>query len=182
MFAGRIEFGHDFKGVVCNAACRDAVHNGGVPGRQCPIPATGRVGPTNWGESNMSSTLSRRHIVQLALGATAALGRPASAHHGWSWAEEEQSTLTGTIVSVSMAPPHPQLNVKAADGVAWLIDLGNPNQTERSGFTAASAKPGDAVVVLGNRDKDKSKMHMKAVRITVAGKQYDMYPERIRTN
>ena len=34
----------------------------------------------------------------------------------------------------------------------------------------------------GNRGKDKSKMHMKAVRITVAGKQYDMYPERFRTN
>jgi len=81
-----------------------------------------------------------------------------------------------------MAPPHPQLNVRAADGVVWLIDLSNPNQTERSGFTSASAKPGDTVVVLGNRDKDKSKMHMKAVRITVAGKQYDMYPERIRTN
>ena len=129
----------------------------------------------------MRSTLKRRHIV-LALGATAALARPASAHHGWSWAEEEQSTLTGTIVAVSMAPPHPQLNVKAADGAVWLIDLGNPNQTERSGFTAASAKAGDTVVVLGNRDKDKSKMHMKAVRITVAGKQFDMYPERIRTN
>ena len=130
----------------------------------------------------MGSTLRRRHIVQLSLGATAVLTRPASAHHGWSWAEEEQSTLTGAIVSVSMAPPHPQLNVKAADSVIWLIDLGNPNQTERSGFTAASAKPGDMVVILGNRDKDKSKMHMKAVRITVAGKQYDMYPERIRTN
>jgi hypothetical protein len=42
----------------------------------------------------MRSTLGRRHIVQLALGVTAVLGRPASAHHGWSWAEEEQSTLT----------------------------------------------------------------------------------------
>ena len=31
-------------------------------------------------------------------------------------------------------------------------------------------------MVLGNRDKDKSMMHMKAVRIRVAGKQYDMYP------
>jgi hypothetical protein len=125
----------------------------------------------------------RRHVLRLALGASAAsLALPAAAHHGWSWAEEEQSTLTGTIVSVSMAPPHPQLNVKAANGVVWLIDLANPNQTERSGFTAASAKAGDPVVVLGNRDKDKTKMHMKAVRITVAGKQYDMYPERIRTN
>ena len=127
-----------------------------------------------------SLRLDRRHLL---LGAAAALlAVPAAAHHGWEWAEEAQSTLAGTIVSISMAPPHPQLNVKAGDGVVWLIDLGNPGQTERSGFTATSAKPGDAIVVLGNRDKDKSKMHMKAVRITVAGKQYDMYPERIRTN
>ena len=64
----------------------------------------------------------------------------------------------------------------------WLIDLANPNQTERSGFTAASAKAGDAIVVLGNRSKDKSQLWMKAVRITVAGKTYDLYPERIKTN
>jgi hypothetical protein len=130
-----------------------------------------------------SLSFNRRHLVQLALAAAGAtLALPAAAHHGWTWAEEEQSTLTGTIVSISMAPPHPQLQVKAADGVVWLIDLGNPNQTERSGFTATSGKAGDAIVVLGNRDKDKTKMHMKAVRITIAGKAYDMYPERIRTN
>jgi hypothetical protein len=126
---------------------------------------------------------NRRRIVQLALVAVgAAVARPALAHHGWTWAEDEQSTLTGTVVSISMAPPHPQLQVKAGDGVVWLVDLGNPGQTERSGFTATSSKAGDAIVVLGNRDKDKTKMHMKAVRITVAGKNYDMYPERIRTN
>jgi hypothetical protein len=66
--------------------------------------------------------------------------------------------------------------------VVWQIDLGNPNQTARSGFKETSAKPGDAIVVLGNRHKDKTRMQMKAVRITVAGKKYDMYPERIRTN
>ena len=49
-------------------------------------------------------------------------------------------------------------------------------------MASAKIRKGDTVVILGNRDKDKSKMHMKAVRITVAGKQYDMYPERIRTN
>ena len=54
--------------------------------------------------------------------------------------------------------------------MVWLIDLGNPNQTERSGFAAGSARPSGTVVVLGNRDTDKSKMHMKAVRITVSGK------------
>jgi hypothetical protein len=133
--------------------------------------------------SSASVRLDRRHALQLALGAAAStLALPAAAHHGWGWAEDAQSTLTGTIQTISMAPPHPSLQVKAADGVVWLVDLGNPNQTERSGFTATSGKAGDAIVVLGNRHKDKTKMHMKAVRITIAGKAYDMYPERIRTN
>lgn len=127
--------------------------------------------------------LKRRRVAQLLLGAAAAgTSLPALAHHGWSWAEDQQTELKATIVSISMAPPHPSLQVKAADGVVWQIDLGNPNQTERSGFTATSAKPGDAVTILGNRHKDKTKMQMKAVRITIAGKNYDMYPERIRTN
>jgi hypothetical protein len=130
----------------------------------------------------MSSIINRRQALQFVLGAgAAAASLPAAAHHGWSWAEDEQSTLTGTVQTVSMAPPHPSLQVKAGD-VVWLVDLGNPNQTERSGFTATSAKAGDAIVVLGNRHKDKTRMHMKAVRITVAGKNFDMYPERIRTN
>lgn len=105
----------------------------------------------------------------------------AAAHHGWSWAEEEQTTLTGTIAAISMAPPHPVLRVKAADG-EWQVDLGNPNQTERSGFTGESAKVGDPIVVLGNRSLEKDKKHMKAVRITVGEKRFDMYPERIKSN
>jgi hypothetical protein len=131
----------------------------------------------------MSINVNRRHALQLALGVgAAAVSLPAAAHHGWSWAEDAQSTLAGTIQTISMAPPHPSLQVKSADGVVWLVDLGNPNQTERSGFTATSGTVGDAIVVLGNRHKDKTKMHMKAVRITIAGKDFDMYPERIRTN
>ena len=127
--------------------------------------------------------VKRRHSVGLVLGgALAALALPAAAHHGWSWAEEQQSELKGTVKAISMAPPHPSLQVAAGDGVLWQIDLGNPNQTERSGFTATSAKVGDAIVILGNRHKDKTKMQMKAVRITIAGKAYDMYPERIGTN
>ncbi len=123
---------------------------------------------------------SRRRV---AIACTAALclavAPLAQAHHGWSWADSEQMTLTGQIERISMAPPHPTLHVKAADGV-WQVDLGNPSQTERSGFTGTTAKVGDAIVVLGNRDKDREQRHMKAVRITLAGKNYDMYPERIK--
>jgi Family of unknown function (DUF6152) len=130
--------------------------------------------------SPLYSGLPRRTLrgaVLLAVLAVASM--PASAHHGWSWAEDNQTEMKGTVQKVSMAPPHPSLTVKAANGVVWQVDLSNPGQTERSGFTGNSAKPGDPIVVLGNRHKDKSKMLMKAVRITIGGKNYDMYPERI---
>lgn len=131
----------------------------------------------------MHIRMSRRRALQLGVaGVVAAASVPALAHHGWNWAEDQQSELKGTVKSVSMAPPHPSLQVTGADGKQWLIDLANPNQTERAGFTAASAKAGDAIVVLGNRAQDKSQLWMKAVRITVAGKTYDLYPERIKTN
>ncbi|URK88289.1 DUF6152 family protein [Rhizobium sp. RCAM05350] len=106
----------------------------------------------------------------------------AYAHHGWSWAEADQIELSGTIREISMAPPHPTLNVETETDGVWLIELGNPRQTERSGFVQGSAKAGDPVVVLGNRSLDPEEKRLKAVRITVAGKVYDIYPERIRTN
>lgn len=130
-----------------------------------------------------ASHLNRRRALHLTIGGTLAVAAlPAAAHHGWNWAEAAQSELKGTVRSVSMVPPHPSLQVAAADGVVWLVDLGNPGLTERAGFTAASAKQGDAIVILGNRALDKTKMYMKAVRLTVGGKTYDIYPERIRTN
>jgi hypothetical protein len=107
------------------------------------------------------------------------LSQSAFAHHGWAWAEDAQSTLIGKIQSISMAAPHPTLQVTDAAGAAWQVDLGNPNQTERSGFTGETAKAGDAITVLGNRNRDRARNHMKAVRITIAGKNFDLYPERI---
>ncbi|SBW06616.1 conserved exported hypothetical protein [uncultured Alphaproteobacteria bacterium] len=125
----------------------------------------------------MLPTPFRRALAAAAL--VLAASAPAFAHHGWSWAEGEQTTLEGTIREISMAPPHPVLRVEAADGRVWQVDLGNPGQTERSGFTAESARPGDAVTVLGNRSREPGAAHMKAVRITIGGRNYDMYPERI---
>jgi hypothetical protein len=122
----------------------------------------------------MDARVTRRGLLTTALaGAIVAPSLPAFAHHGWSWAEDKQMEL-----KISMAPPHPTLMVAAGDGVVWRIELGNPTLTARSGFNAKTAKPGDAIVVLGNRHK--SKEHMKAVRITIAGRNYDIYPERIR--
>jgi hypothetical protein len=124
----------------------------------------------------------RRTILTPALAALAIAVLPvlpAAAHHGWNWAEEEQTEMTGTIQSVSFAPPHPSMTVEV-DGTVWQVDLGNPNQTQRSGFADGSAEESDEITILGNRSLDANEKRIKAVRITVEGEQFDMYPERIR--
>lgn len=117
----------------------------------------------------------------LLMAATLALAPAitASAHHGWSWAEDEQTRLEGVIETISMSPPHPTLHVRDARDVVWQVDLSNPRQTDRSGFTGESASPGDPITVIGNRSLDAGAAHMKAVRITIGGRNYDLYPERI---
>jgi hypothetical protein len=125
-------------------------------------------------------SILRPALLALAVMATAA--PPALAHHGWSWAEPEQSRLEGVIEEILMAPPHPSLRVRAADGTVWFVELGNPGRTTRSGFGPDTAAIGDAITVIGNRDRDRSEAHIKAVRIVVDGQNYDMYPERIRSD
>lgn len=125
--------------------------------------------------------ISTKHLLA-AVGLSAALATSAAAHHGWSWAEADQIELRGTIEKISMGGPHPTLDVATADDGVWRVELGNPRQTERSGFVEGVAKPGDQVVALGNRSQDRSEKRMKAVRITIGDKRYDIYPDRIRTN
>jgi hypothetical protein len=113
-------------------------------------------------------------VAAAGMFATAAL-----AHHGWNWAEQEQTELQGTIREIYIGPPHPELKVEAADGVVWRVELGNPRLTANSGFVEGAAAPGDPVVVLGHRALDPADIHMKAVRLTIGDDQYDIYPDRI---
>lgn len=105
----------------------------------------------------------------------------ALAHHGWSWAEADQIELRGIIREIYIGPPHPTLDVETASDGLWRIELANHNQTTRAGFVEGSAKEGDEIIALGNRSTDPQEKRMKAVRISVAGKTYDLYPERIKT-
>jgi hypothetical protein len=107
--------------------------------------------------------------------ATAAL-----AHHGWDWADEQQSELSGTVKEVYVGPPHPRLQVDTgADGI-WQVDLGNPNQTATAGFTDASTKAGDQITITGNRSKKQGEKLIKAVKVNVAGKDFVFYPQRLK--
>ena len=62
-------------------------------------------------------------------------------------------------------------------GIAWAstsIGLGIA-----SGFVEGVARPGDRIVALGNRSLNGSERRMKAVRVTVNDRRFDIYPERI---
>lgn len=110
------------------------------------------------------------------------LATAATAHHGWSWAEADQIEMKGKITNIYIGPPHPTLKVETASDGVWTVELGNPTQTRNAGFVEGSAKVGDAITVLGNRSQDKQEKRLKAVRITVGAKTFDIYPERIKQN
>ena len=125
--------------------------------------------------------IGRRWAAGLAAAAATlgAAGR-AAAHHGWSWAEDEQTELRGTVREVYIGQPHPTLRVETANDGIWVVELANPRQTARAGFSAASARAGDPVVAYGHRSTARGERRMKAVRIRVRDRTYDLYPERIR--
>jgi hypothetical protein len=103
---------------------------------------------------------------------------PALAHHGWSWTEDKTSQIEGTIRNIVMSNPHVTLDVDSK-GELWRVELAPPSATIRAGFTEGSAKIGDEVIAIGNRSLDKSERRMKAVRIIVNGRTFDVYPDRI---
>lgn len=117
--------------------------------------------------------------VLVLTGGLLAASLPAVAHHGWNWAEEGQSEISGTIRDIYIGPPHPRLQVETADG-PWTVELGNPNQTQRAGFVEGVAKTGDTVTVLGNKPAEGNEKRIKAVKITISGKDFVFYPERLK--
>jgi hypothetical protein len=116
--------------------------------------------------------------VGLAAAAILAAGTAAFAHHGWSWTQDGFFELKGTITAIYIGNPHATLDVDA-EGEAWRVEMAPPSRTIAAGFTEAVAKVGDEVTAIGNRSVDQAEKRMKAVRIIVNGKTYDVYPDRV---
>jgi len=127
----------------------------------------------------MSNFLSRRAFVAGAA-AACALASPAFAHHGWAWTEDQPFELTGTIEEIYVGNPHVTLKVRAEDGV-WDVDLAPLAASLRAGFDESAATVGDEVTCVGFRSRDHAEHHMKAARVIVSGKTYDVYPNRVPT-
>jgi hypothetical protein len=121
---------------------------------------------------------------QLPVFAAAALGAlcvlPAMAHHGWVGQADSLIDVSGKVhKAVSLAGPHATMEI-ISNGQVWEVTLAPPARTESAGLTATALKVGDTVTIRGNRNSDPKRFEIKTVRVSSAGKNFDVYPDRIK--
>lgn len=118
--------------------------------------------------------ITRRGILALA---AAFAAMPAAAHHGWRWTDEGEFELTGIITRAELGNPHGLLTIDAA-GEIWTAEVGQPWRNANAGLTDAMLAPGTEVTLQGHRSADAEDRVMKAERVIIAGKLYNLYPDR----
>jgi hypothetical protein len=97
----------------------------------------------------------------------------ALAHHGWgSYDAAKPVTVTGAILTSKYENPHATITVRAADKV-WTITLAPTSRMTNRGALAKIIAVGTTVSAYGY-PSTVEKDEMRAERITVAGKTYEM--------
>jgi hypothetical protein len=83
--------------------------------------------------------------------AGALLAAPAAAHHSFAMFDQRQiMTLEGTVLEFQWTNPHAFIELDAAGGRHWSIELNSPNNLKRQGWSRDSLKPGDKIVLRMN--------------------------------
>ena len=68
----------------------------------------------------------------------------------------------------------PALQVRAPDGVNWTIELASRSRNRDAGLTESQALPGDLVAVVGRQISHFGENRIKAQRLTIAGRSFDL--------
>jgi len=120
----------------------------------------------------------QRILKSLGIAAIAlAIAVPALAHHGWRWTTGENIELTGVILEARLGNPHGTLTVDAG-AETWTVEVGQPWRNERAGLTDANLAPGVEATFIGEPAADLSDRIMKAERIRIGDRMYELYPDR----
>lgn len=109
-------------------------------------------------------------VAGLASGATLA-------HHGWRWAMDENFEITGTVKTVRLGNPHGIVTIEA-DGQEWRVEVGQPWRNARAGLEDDMLTEGVVLTASGHRSADPSERVVKAERVIIDGKTYELYPDR----
>lgn len=121
----------------------------------------------------------RRMLAMLALvgGTSLAIASAVQAHHGWGWATGEEFEITGTVTGVRLGNPHGEVTLDVS-GENWIIEVGQPWRNERVGLTADLLSEGRTLTVHGHRSAREGERLVKAERLVIDGKSYNLYPNR----
>jgi hypothetical protein len=104
----------------------------------------------------------------------------ASAHHGWAGQQTEQFELSGKLqTDVSLAGAHGSMQIVDDKGQVWDITLAPAARTDRAGLKEGVIPVGAPVTIVGKRNRDAKRLEVKTMRVTHAGKNYDVYPDRL---
>ena len=120
-----------------------------------------------------------RKLLPVTAGLVALLLMPmiAAAHHGWSWTTGGNIDLKGIIKEASLGMPHGVLKVDA-EGEIWTVEVGQPWRNERAGLKDGDLAVGVEVRVVGEPSANAADRLLKAERIYLGDREYDLYPGR----
>jgi hypothetical protein len=105
--------------------------------------------------------------------AFALLTSAALAHHGWgSYDASKPITVAGPIVTSKFENPHAAITVRASDKV-WTVTLAPTSRMNSRGATEKVVAVGQNISAYGY-PSTVEKDEMRAERITVNGKTYEM--------
>jgi hypothetical protein len=105
------------------------------------------------------------------------LAPAAFGHHGWGWATDEEFQLTGKITGTKLGNPHGEVSIEV-QGAQWVVEVGQPWRNDRAGLSAAMLSVGRTITVHGHRSAKQGERLVKAERVVIDGKSYNLYPDR----
>jgi hypothetical protein len=111
---------------------------------------------------------------------TLSLAVPALAHHGWAGQEPGKFQLSGKVQrDVSHEGPHSTMLIVDDEGQTWELTFAPPSRTQRAGLKPGVIPIGARVTISGHRNRNAKRLEVKTERVTHAGRNYDVYPDRI---
>lgn len=114
-------------------------------------------------------------IIRSALAAALLLAAPvpATAHHGWgSYAANKPLTLTGKVQTSKFENPHVTLTMQSG-AKTWTVTLAPTSRMISRGALAKLVAVGSEITAYGYPSNAEPN-EMRAERIVVAGKSYEM--------
>jgi hypothetical protein len=127
-------------------------------------------------QQQLNKAMLKKGLMQAALSAAtiatflASGTENASAHHGWSEYNNEQTLkVSGEIQNISYGNPHTTIEVKTDDNKVWQAILAPPARLQRRGLPQSALQVGQQVRLVGYPHRTDVN-EMRAERITI-GKQ-----------